>query len=243
MKSYKVTIVEDDEVTALNLKLSLEKQNYEVISTFHNVKDTLQNLPSNLPDVILIDISLETQNDGIDLATALKEFCSLPFIYLTSYSDEHIMDEAKVTNPYGYIVKPFHPDALHASLQMALHRFENEQQTTTTLQNNLDIETLLEQQTQNGITIAFANNYLFNIETNELFFQQNKIRLKDIERYFLRLLIAKRGEIVSADEIADYIHKYTQQTITTGSLVWRLRNKLEDDIIKNSSDGGYYIED
>ena len=206
MKTYKVSIVEDDEITALNLKISLEKQNYEVISTFFNIEDALQDIPRHLPEIILIDISLKTQNDGIDFATNLKELCSIPFIYLTSHSDDSIMDAAKATNPYGYIVKPFHPNALHASIQMALHHFETEEHTLLSQRNTLDVETLLKRHNPNSITISFAqNNYLFNTETNELFYQQEKIQLKDIESFFLRLLIAKCGSVVYADEIIEYI--------------------------------------
>lgn len=245
MKKYKISIIEDDEITALNLKLSLEKLGYEVISLFSSVEDTLQNLILQLPDLLIIDISLNEANDGIGLAKQLKNRYSIPFIYLTSHSTDEIISEAKQTKPYGYIVKPFHPNSLHASIQMALFQSESEKEesSATVTPENLSVEELLKEKSLNTKTVSFARNYILNRETNELFHHTQKVNLKNTESMFMRLLVAKLGLVISFEEATEYIQKTTKESVSIRTLVWRLRNKLDTDIIKNASGIGYYIEE
>jgi len=244
MNKYKVSIIEDDEITSLNLKMSLQKQGYDVISVFDNPLSTVTNISHNLPDIFIIDISLQDSNDGIILAKEIKEKYALPFIYLTSHSDDDIIAQAKLTKPYGYIVKPFHPNSLHASIQMALFQYESEQnEDIATLTKTLSVEELLKTKSTNSITLTFAKNYLFNIQTNELFYNNVKVDLKNIEAAFIRLLIAKLGLVISFEEATEYILKTTKEHVSIRTLVWRLRNRLETDIIKNAENIGYYIEE
>ena len=244
MKVYKVSVVEDDEITSLNLKISLEKQNYEVVSTFDNPKEALENIALNLPDIVIIDISLQESNDGIILAKALKESYNLPFIYLTSHSTDEIITQAKLTKPYGYILKPFHPNSLHASIQMALFQFESEtENSTNTPTETLSVDELLKLKSLNGKTITFAHNYIFNIESGELYFNSTKVILKDIESAFMKLLIAKLGLVVSFEEAEEYILDTLGENVSIRTLVWRLRNKLDTEIIKNATGIGYVIEE
>lgn len=244
MSNYKVSIIEDDEITALNLKLSLEKQGYEVVSVFDNPLLALTNIPLNVPNIFIIDISLQDSNDGINLAREIKEKYALPFIYLTSHSDDEIISQAKLTKPYGYIVKPFHPNSLHASIQMALFQYESElTEDVATVSEKLSVEELLKTKSSNSITLTFATNYLFNIQTNELFYNEVKVDLKDVEAVFIRILVAKLGLVISFEEATAYILKITKENVSIRTLVWRLRNRLATDIIKNAASIGYYIEE
>ena len=109
MENTKVLIVEDDEVTAMNLKMSLEKQGYEIISIADTTIQARNKIKIYEPNIIIVDISLQDRQDGIKLAQYISEKHELPFIFLTSHSDNDIIAEAKKTEPYGYIVKPFDP--------------------------------------------------------------------------------------------------------------------------------------
>ena len=126
MEKHTIIIVEDDEITALNLKLSLQKQGYKILATCDNIPDALENVQAHTPHLVLIDISLQEGSDGITLGRRIKQNYSIPFIYLTSHSDDDIISEAIKTEPYGYIVKPFDPSSLHATIQMAVFKFEME---------------------------------------------------------------------------------------------------------------------
>ena len=116
MEQNTIIIVEDDEITALNLKLSLQKHGYNIIAMCDNAQDAKKEIETYKPNLIIIDISLQESNDGIELAKIIRERYGIPFIYLTSYSDDEIISQAKQTEPYGYIVKPFDPSSLHATI-------------------------------------------------------------------------------------------------------------------------------
>ena len=84
MQNKRITIVEDDEITALNLKLSLKKQGYDVISVYDNAATAKNKMNTDNPDIVIIDISLQESNDGIELAKHIRKKHNIPFIFLTS---------------------------------------------------------------------------------------------------------------------------------------------------------------
>jgi len=145
--SQKILIVEDDEVTALNLKMSLEKQGYEVVSTADTAIQARNKIKIYEPDIVLLDISLQDVDDGIELAHYIHDKHALPFIFLTSHFENEIISLAKECEPYGYIVKPFDPQSLHGTIQMALYKYEEEKkrdEDLTSLKSDKDhLEKLL----------------------------------------------------------------------------------------------------
>ncbi len=249
MTNNNVMIVEDDEITAMNLKISLEKQGYIVTEVCDNAEDAKEKLTTIKPDIVIVDISLQESNDGIELAQRIRDEHRIPFIFLTSYSDDNIIAQAKTTEPYGYIVKPFDPSSLHATMQMALFKFEQENQRKNSFSNlsteKLNIENLLHSKVINGESVIhFANEYYLDINACETFFQDKKIRLTKKENAFLRLLVAKLGLVVTFKQAMEYVWEKngaTENSVRT--LVWRLRNKLKTDIVKNASGIGYFIEE
>lgn len=248
MEKYKIIIVEDDEITALNLKLSLQKHGYNIIAVCDNAPQAQEKIEETKPDVIIIDISLQESNDGIELAKTIRQHYSIPFIYLTSYSDDDIIAEAIKTEPYGYIVKPFDPSSLHATIQMAIFKFEMEnkryEEINASKIDEQNIEKLLYAKRESDRPIVlFGDNYYIDISKNEIFYNNEKIKLTKKENAILHLLVAKLGHVISFSQAIDYVWKdsgATENSIRT--LVWRLRSKLPTDIIKNASGIGYYIE-
>lgn len=249
MTRHSVIIVEDDEVTALNLKLSLQKYNYEIMATCNNANDAKVDISKYNPSVILIDISLQESSDGIALAKFIKTNYSVPFIYLTSHSNDEIISEAVQTEPYGYIVKPFDPASLHATIQTAIFKFDMENQRHDELAglkiDDKNLEKLLYlKKEQDKPIVYFGDGYAIDILKNEVFYHSEKLKLTKKESAILRLLVAKLGHVISFNQALDYVWKEnsaTENSIRT--LVWRLRNKLPSDIIKNASGIGYFIED
>ncbi|DAB31088.1 MAG TPA: transcriptional regulator [Sulfurimonas sp. UBA12504] len=249
MESRRITIVEDDEITALNLKLSLKKQGYEVVAIYDNAAMAKCKMSVDNPDIVIIDISLQESNDGIELAKLVRKKYNLPFIFLTSYSDDVIISQAKLTEPYGYILKPFDPNSLHATLQMALFKYDMENQRKEDINSlkvdKLNLEKLLySKRTSDKPIVPFGDNYHLDISICETFYKGKKIKLTKKENAFLRLLVAQLGLVVTFEQAMNYVwdeHGATENSVRT--LVWRLRNKLETDIIKNASGIGYYIEE
>lgn len=248
MKKNTIVIVEDDEITALNLKLSLQKHGYEIAAICDNLIDAQEEIDRCKPNIILIDISLQESNDGITLAKLIKVNYSVPFIYLTSHSDDEIISEAVQTEPYGYIVKPFDSISLHATIQTAIHKFDMENQRYEELSDSKIDDKSLEKmlyakKEPNKPIVNFGNGYHIDIPKDEIFYNSEKLKLTKKESAILRLLVAKLGHTISFNQALNYVWKdgtATENSIRT--LVWRLRNKLPSDIIKNASGIGYYIE-
>jgi len=248
MDTAKIMIVEDDEVTALNLKMSLEKLNYTIVAMADNFIQARNKIKIYEPDVVLIDISLQESRDGIELANYIHTKSPRAFIFLTSHTEDAILDEAKKSEPYGYIVKPFDPNSLNATIQIALHRFQNEQEihhnVDTLLKDKNRLEKLLyNKKVSDKPIVPFEKDYYLDISICETFYKGEKIKLTKKENAFIRLLVAQLGAVVSFEQAINYVWENegaTENSVRT--LVWRLRNKLPTDIIKNSSGAGYYIE-
>ncbi|MDP3302094.1 MAG: response regulator [Sulfuricurvum sp.] len=249
MATTKVLIIEDDDVTALNLKMSLEKQGYEVIALADNSVSSLNKIKVYNPDVVLIDIALEGNDDGIDIARFIREKMPRPFIFLTAHCESDMLDKAKQTEPYGYIVKPFDPINLHTTIQMALHRFKEEQKRnsdTDELKNTqAHLEKLLyAKKLSDQPIIEFGGGYRHDISLKETFFNGEKIKLTKKENAFIALMVAQLGSVVDFKQAIEYVwadEGATDNSVRT--LVWRLRGKLPTDVIKNASGVGYYLEE
>jgi PAS domain S-box-containing protein len=122
MGQKKILIVEDERITAEDLKNTLEKLGYLVIGIASSAESFYKCLETGIPDLVLMDIYLKGDKDGIELAAEIKKNHNLPVIYLTAFSDPNILERAKVTGPFGYVLKPFQERELHSNIEMALHK-------------------------------------------------------------------------------------------------------------------------
>ena len=118
MSKSKILIVEDEPLIADDIADILEQSGYQVVGIADEAPDALAMVEDTTPDLVLLDVNIEGDQDGIELAPQLKT----PFIYLTSYYDQKTLDRAKKTNPSGYIVKPFKEHDLIVNVEMALSR-------------------------------------------------------------------------------------------------------------------------
>lgn len=122
MLNSKILIVENERIVANDLKQQLEDLGYEVIGISGTGEDALKKTREKSPDLILMDIIITGDVDGIETAKQIKERYSIPFIYLTAYYDDEILERASLTQPAGYITKPFNNVGIHAAIQMALYQ-------------------------------------------------------------------------------------------------------------------------
>ena len=118
----KVLIVEDDQHVAQKLKLLLTKVGYHVVAIFAAAENALQELQQLNPNIVLMDIVLEGEMDGIEAAGVIKQQYHIPVVYLTAYSNEELLLRAKVTEPYAYILKPFQARELEMAIEIALYK-------------------------------------------------------------------------------------------------------------------------
>ena len=122
MLNSKILIVENERIVADDIKQQLEDLGYDVIGISGTGQDALKKTGETKPDLILMDIILTGEVDGIETAQQISEKFSIPFIYLTAYYDDEILERASLTQPAGYITKPFSSVGLHAAIQMALYK-------------------------------------------------------------------------------------------------------------------------
>ena len=122
MSKTRIMLVEDERIVALNLKQRLTKLGYEIAALATSGASALQEIERSRPDVVLMDINIEGDIDGIETASRIPDEYRTPVIYLTAYSEQATLDRARATNPYGYLLKPFSERELHATIQMVLER-------------------------------------------------------------------------------------------------------------------------
>ena len=116
MSGIRVLIVEDEPLIAKNIGMYLNNHDYEVAGIAYDPEEAFFQLKKNQPDLAILDINLESDKTGIDIADYINRNNFIPFIYLTSYSDKETLEKAKQTNPSGFIVKPFNEKTLYASI-------------------------------------------------------------------------------------------------------------------------------
>jgi len=127
MKPKKILIVEDEGIVALDLQDRLEQLGYEVCGIADTAKIALKMAAKHSPDLVLMDIVLKGERDGISAARQINELFGIPVVFLTAYADEKTLARAKKSHPHGYIVKPFNAQMLRSNIEMALHRHEVDQ--------------------------------------------------------------------------------------------------------------------
>ncbi|MEP7263768.1 MAG: response regulator [Bacteroidota bacterium] len=123
MKKTTILVVEDESIVAKDIQSTLIKLGYDVPATASSAVIAYDKLKEIRPDLVFLDIKLKGDEDGITIAAHIQQHYQIPVIFLTSYVDQATLDRAKVTEPYGYIVKPFNETDLKTTVEMALFKF------------------------------------------------------------------------------------------------------------------------
>ncbi len=118
----KILIAEDEAIIASDIEKSLKKLNYQVVGIENSGENVIDAAKEKKPDLILMDIMLNGKINGIQAAQKIKEDLDIPIIYLTAFADEETIQSAKVTEPFGYILKPFDETNLNTSIQIAIYK-------------------------------------------------------------------------------------------------------------------------
>jgi PAS domain S-box-containing protein len=121
-----ILIVEDDFVIAKVLAESLQELGYQVAGIISTGEEAVERAAKVHPDLVLMDIRLKGEMDGIEAGEAISGDLHIPIVYLTAYSDERTVERAKITEPYGYLIKPFTDTELKTTLEMAIYKHRRE---------------------------------------------------------------------------------------------------------------------
>src|SRR5687768_14700973 len=119
-------VVEDERIVSMDLQRRLKTMGYDVVGAAVSGEEAIEKAESLRPDMVLMDIMLDGQLDGIQAAEIIRERFHIPVIYLTAYADTSTLERAKVTEPFGYILKPFEERELHGHIEIALYKHRME---------------------------------------------------------------------------------------------------------------------
>lgn len=131
----RLLVVEDEVLVARDIQARLQRMGYEVVGTVARGEDAVSTALAESPDLILMDINLKGEMDGIEAATQINEVRSVPVIYCTAYSNDEVLERAKITSPFGYVLKPFDNRELEINIEIALFKHQVEQDLAKTKQN------------------------------------------------------------------------------------------------------------
>lgn len=131
----KIIVVEDELIIALDIKGILSSEGYEVIINIDTVEKAIQAIQKENPSLVLIDINLKDDDDGIELGKYLLLKDTVPYIYISSNADKLTIDKVKATRPYGYIVKPFKPIDITTTVAMVLNNYKHKKIDTLRTEN------------------------------------------------------------------------------------------------------------
>jgi diguanylate cyclase (GGDEF)-like protein len=126
MGGSRILIVEDDGIIGRHIQNTLQKLGYQVLDVVFSGDTAIKISAEEHPDLVLMDINLEGELDGVDAAGQIYGRLGIPVVYLTAFADNDILQRAKITDPFGYILKPFEERSLHSTIEMALRKKESE---------------------------------------------------------------------------------------------------------------------
>lgn len=130
MDKVQILVVENESVTALDIRAQLEELGYTVPATVFSGQAAIEAAESTHPDLVLMDIHLRGAMDGIQAAQHIHDQLDIPIVYLTAFADESTIQRAKVAQPFGYLLKPFEEKVLQATIAMALDKHRKDRQPT-----------------------------------------------------------------------------------------------------------------
>ncbi len=116
MAAARIMVVEDEGIISKDVQHVLKNLGYEIAATASSGEEAVQRAEQSQPDLILMDVLLKGEMDGIEAAEAIHARSDTPIVYLTAYGEEKTLQRAKGTEPYGYILKPFQERELYTTI-------------------------------------------------------------------------------------------------------------------------------
>lgn len=227
----RVMIVEDESIVAMDLAAGLEHDGYVVSGIADNYEEAIKLFSSSQVDILLMDIHIHGNKDGVDTATALMKIRQVPLIYLTAFTDAATVERVKHTNPSAFLTKPYSIENVRIAIDLALHHFAEAKPVATgkvmTLPSSVDKKTDKEHFLQLKEYIFIKQNYRFvKFKLSEILFAEadnNYVNLHTLNQKFAirlslsdllerlqfsRLIRVHRSYAVNLDEISSFDEQF-----------------------------------
>jgi signal transduction histidine kinase len=142
MPKAKLLVVEDEEIVAFDIESTLKSLGYTVLDVVASGEEAIASAAKMQPDLVLMDIMLKSSMDGIQTANEIRKNLNIPVLYLTAYADVNTLERAKITEPFGYIIKPFEERTLSTIIEIALSRHQAEEKMRQALEKEKHLSEL-----------------------------------------------------------------------------------------------------
>lgn len=216
-----ILIVEDESIVALEISNYIKELGYKTSAIVSNAQDCLDYLEINSVDLILMDIYIKGDVDGISCAAQLKKKQDIPIIYISAFSDDETLERAIDTEPVSYLTKPFNRKELKFAIKIGMRQYAS----------NLRVGDLL-----------FDKEFSYDTPNNELILLGETVHMTKKEKELLSLLIKSRNNVVTTYEIENELWPDKQSNENTRrALVSRLRSKLNYKFLETIHSIGYKL--
>ena len=165
-----ILVVEDEQIVARDLESGLTRMGYEVCGVASTGEEAVRQAAEGQPDLVLMDITLRGEMDGVEAAEQLHSRFDIPVVYVTAYADDSTLQRAKETEPAGYIIKPFEERQVHAVIETILYRHKRERIRQDTVRSHAE-QVLREGAERFRSIFDFSNDMIFliDLERDEIF--------------------------------------------------------------------------
>jgi len=223
----KILIVEDELIPANYLKKVLQKNGYEVVDILKNGKDVIKIVKELNPDVIFMDIMLEDNISGADVALEVYNYdTDIIIIFLTAYSDKEMVEFAVRSNAFAYLLKPYRDNEILATLELAKSHLYTKEVNTKQFNDKI---------------IELADGYIYDKELQRLFLNDKEVRLGPKAMHLIKLLCNNQNITLEIDDIIESLWDRETSKQTLRSLIHRIRQATSEKLILNVSKFGYKI--
>lgn len=168
MTKINVFVVEDESIVSKDIQHSLKKLGYTIVGSASTGDKAIEMLQTDKPDIVLMDIMLKGSLTGIETAEIIKKQMSIPVIFLTAYADEATLSKAKISEPYGYILKPYKEIDLQTSIEIAIYKHQKEQDVVK--ERDFLYSIVDNKEKSHEFIFVKSNSKLVKINTKDIYF-------------------------------------------------------------------------
>lgn len=168
MSKTRILVVEDESIVSRDIQQSLNRLGYTVVGSADNSEKAINIAREEHPDLILMDIMLKGNVNGISTAEIIKKELDIPIIFLTAYADESTLAKAKITEPHGYLIKPFKEQELHSVIEMSIYKHSKELEIIK--ERDLLFSLVENKENEPDHIFVKSNSKLIRLETTDIVF-------------------------------------------------------------------------
>ena len=230
-KDFDILIVEDEPILAMAMEIKLKKLGFGVSGIATTPDNAILHTHNFYPDLAIVDINLNALKTGIDVASYIWKNFNIPIIFLTSYYNDKILNQAMEAEPYGYLIKPCRNEELKVAINTAIHKhqfFFKNKNLLVPAKNKF---------------IYITENIKFDLLQLELYEDDKLYKLTKNEKKLFEILTKQPDKVVSFNTIFNFIWREDVYDLSKlRSLIYRLKNKLKFNPFENLYEEGYKIK-